>query len=237
MKHCGALDLVVNCSGTADRSDMTDSTSLLARIEAEQKQLTGIPKLRVGYNRVFGYYIEVTKSYLNMVPETYTRRQTLANAERFVTPELKELEQKAGVDDITMAQRPGWLTAISWIFVLLALLPCWLVSLWPHAICYSMPPRLIHTDKMFTNSYRFIMSVLFLYPFFALLTMLVMGISWGLWWQALVWILLWVPLGKFGWWYYQRLRQTKRALCFLLQPHHMRTIEAIRSIINKIITI
>ena len=76
------------------RSDMTDSATLLARIEAEQKQLTGIPKLRVGYNRVFGYYIEVTNSYKNMVPENYIRKQTLANAERYITPELKELESR-----------------------------------------------------------------------------------------------------------------------------------------------
>ena len=76
------------------KRDMTDSTSLLARIEAEQKQLTGIPKLKVGYNRVFGYYIEVTNSYKEMVPENYVRKQTLANAERFITPELKELETR-----------------------------------------------------------------------------------------------------------------------------------------------
>lgn len=73
-------------------SDMTDSTSLLAKIEAEQKEATGIPKLKVGYNRVFGYYIEVTNSYKNLVPETYIRKQTLANCERYITPELKELE-------------------------------------------------------------------------------------------------------------------------------------------------
>ena len=76
------------------RSDMTDSTGLLARIEAEQKQLTGIPKLKVGYNRVFGYYIEVTNSYKDMVPENYIRKQTIANAERYITPELKELESR-----------------------------------------------------------------------------------------------------------------------------------------------
>jgi hypothetical protein len=73
------------------------------------------------------------------------------------------------------------------------------------------------------------MSVLLLYPLFALVTLLVMGIGWGLWWQALVWILLWVPLGKYAWWYYQRLRQTKRALCYLLKPHRIKDIESIRS--------
>ena len=76
------------------KRDMTDSKELLARIEAEQKELTGIPKLKVGYNRVFGYYIEVTNSYKNMVPEAYIRKQTLANAERYITPELKELETR-----------------------------------------------------------------------------------------------------------------------------------------------
>ena len=81
---------------------------------------------------------------------------------------------------------------------------------------------------MFTNYYRYIMSVLLLYPLFALLTLLVMGIGWGLWWQALVWVLLWVPLGKYAWWYYQRLRQTKRALCYLLKPGCIKEIEGVR---------
>ncbi len=74
------------------KHDMNDSTSLLTRIETEQKEQTGIPKLKVGYNRVFGYYIEVTNSYKNLVPETYIRKQTLTNCERYITPELKELE-------------------------------------------------------------------------------------------------------------------------------------------------
>ena len=86
------------------RRDMTDSASLLARIEAEQKELTGIPKLKVGYNRVFGYYIEVTNSFKNMVPETYIRKQTLTNCERFITPELKELESRIlGAKDRSVA--------------------------------------------------------------------------------------------------------------------------------------
>ncbi len=72
--------------------DMSDSTSLLTKIELEQKEATGIPKLKVGYNRVFGYYIEVTNSYKELVPDTYIRKQTLANCERYITEELKELE-------------------------------------------------------------------------------------------------------------------------------------------------
>ena len=73
-------------------SDMNDSTGLLSKIEEEQRALTGIPKLRVGYNRVFGYYIEVTNSYKEMVPETYIRKQTLTNCERYITQDLKEIE-------------------------------------------------------------------------------------------------------------------------------------------------
>ncbi len=76
----------------AVRSDMNNSTSLLARIELEQKEKTGIPKLKVGYNRVFGYYIEVTNSYKDKVPEEYIRKQTLTNCERYITQELKDLE-------------------------------------------------------------------------------------------------------------------------------------------------
>ncbi|MCI8442486.1 MAG: DNA mismatch repair protein MutS [Provencibacterium sp.] len=66
----------------------------IASIEANERERTGIKNLRVGYNRVFGYYIEVTKSYLSLVPEQYIRKQTLSNCERFITEELKELEQR-----------------------------------------------------------------------------------------------------------------------------------------------
>ena len=66
----------------------------ITAIETAEKEKTGIPKLRIGYNRVFGYYIEVTNSYKELVPETYIRKQTLANCERYITQELKELESK-----------------------------------------------------------------------------------------------------------------------------------------------
>lgn len=76
------------------KSIMEDGAGVLASIETEQREITGIPKLKVGYNRVFGYYIEVTNSYKDLVPETYIRKQTLANCERYITQELKELEGK-----------------------------------------------------------------------------------------------------------------------------------------------
>lgn len=73
---------------------MADGSGVLAQIEAAEREKTGIPKLKVGYNRVFGYYIEVTNLYKDMVPESYIRKQTLTNGERFITQELKELEGK-----------------------------------------------------------------------------------------------------------------------------------------------
>ncbi|GAB4241158.1 MAG: DNA mismatch repair protein MutS [Acidobacteriota bacterium] len=66
----------------------------LAAIEAREREATGIPSLKVRYNKVFGYFIEVTKAHLESVPEHYERKQTLAGAERYVTPELKEYEEK-----------------------------------------------------------------------------------------------------------------------------------------------
>ncbi|MBI2876404.1 MAG: DNA mismatch repair protein MutS [Candidatus Tectomicrobia bacterium] len=66
----------------------------LSRLEAEERERTGIPNLRVGFNRVFGYYLEVTRSHLKAVPLDYTRRQTLTSAERFITQRLRELEER-----------------------------------------------------------------------------------------------------------------------------------------------
>ena len=76
------------------RKAATEGKSWLANIQSREQERTGIKSLKVKYNNVFGYYIEVSKSNLALVPEDYTRKQTLVNAERFITPELKELESK-----------------------------------------------------------------------------------------------------------------------------------------------
>ena len=70
----------------------TQGKSWLAQLEAEEKEKTGIRNLKIKYNKVFGYYLEVTNSFKDLVPEYYTRKQTLTNAERYITPKLKELE-------------------------------------------------------------------------------------------------------------------------------------------------
>jgi len=76
------------------REMSTKGKDYISGLEMKEKQSTGISSLKIGYNRVFGYYIEVTKSNLHMVPEHYIRKQTLVGAERYVTPELKEYENR-----------------------------------------------------------------------------------------------------------------------------------------------
>jgi DNA mismatch repair protein MutS len=74
------------------RNAKTEGKNWLAQLEAQEREKTGIKTLKIKFNKVFGYYLEVTNSYRDMVPDYYTRKQTLANAERYITPELKELE-------------------------------------------------------------------------------------------------------------------------------------------------
>ena len=76
------------------RKATTEGKTWLVELEAKEKQETGIKNLKIGYNKIFGYYIEVTKSNLNLIPDRYIRKQTLTNGERFITEELKELETK-----------------------------------------------------------------------------------------------------------------------------------------------
>ena len=76
------------------RDIMDGGKGIILEIEAKEREATGIRTLKVSYNRVFGYYIEVSKSFIDQVPETYIRKQTLANCERYITQELKELENQ-----------------------------------------------------------------------------------------------------------------------------------------------
>ena len=74
------------------RDILSGGKGAMAEIEAQEKEKTGIKSLKVGYNRVFGYYLEISKGQSAMAPDTYIRKQTLTNCERYITPELKELE-------------------------------------------------------------------------------------------------------------------------------------------------
>src|SRR5258706_7682985 len=77
------------------RALQTDSGTFLAELEQRERARSGIPNLRVAYNNVHGFYIEITNAHAEKVPADYRRRQTLKNAERYITPELKEFEDKA----------------------------------------------------------------------------------------------------------------------------------------------
>ena len=74
------------------RELLTDTKGVIAKLEAAEKEKTGIKSLKVGFNKVFGYYIEVSKSYYDQVPPEYIRKQTLVNCERYITQELKDME-------------------------------------------------------------------------------------------------------------------------------------------------
>ncbi len=74
------------------KDSIKDGKFWIANLEQSERDRTGIKNLKVGYNKVFGYYLEVTRSYYDLIPENYIRKQTLANAERFITPELKDME-------------------------------------------------------------------------------------------------------------------------------------------------
>ena len=76
------------------RSDAGSAIDYISRLETDERQRTGIKSLKVSYNKVFGYYIDVNKSHISKVPSNYIRRQTLTNSERFITPEMKEYESK-----------------------------------------------------------------------------------------------------------------------------------------------
>ena len=170
------------------------------------------------------------KAFINMLNENPQFQEIIR-----LSALLKDEESSIGIDDIMMEKEPRWLKTLCRVAVLVCLLPLWIISLWPHAICYAFPPCLIKTDKMFINSYRFIMSVLFLYPIFALLTIVIMGTVWGWWLQALLWILMWIPTGRFCWWYYQRLKTTVKELRFLSSPKEVNAIGLLRTKIKELL--
>ena len=92
MKEGGIIKEGYNEEVDRLRKAKSAGKSWLAELEAKEREKTGIKNLRIRYNKVFGYYLEVTNSFKNLVPDYYTRKQTLANAERYIIPELKELE-------------------------------------------------------------------------------------------------------------------------------------------------
>lgn len=92
IKEGGIIKTGYNETVDKYRNAKTEGKQWLAQMEQTEREKTGIKNLRIKFNKVFGYYLEVTNSYKELVPEDWTRKQTMANAERYITPELKELE-------------------------------------------------------------------------------------------------------------------------------------------------
>ena len=94
VKEGGIIKLGYNLEIDEYKEATINGKKWIVELEASEKEKTGIKNLKVGYNKVFGYFLEVTKSYLSQVPDYYIRKQTLANAERYITEDLKNLEEK-----------------------------------------------------------------------------------------------------------------------------------------------
>ncbi len=94
MRDGGYIKAGYNADVDEYRKLIHDSAAVIHEVENRERERTGIKTLKVGYNRVFGYYIEITRQYFDMIPEDYIRKQTLTDKERFITQELKELEYK-----------------------------------------------------------------------------------------------------------------------------------------------
>ena len=151
--------------------------------------------------------LEADKLFIRQLMEHPQQEVILEMAAR-----LKEIEEAMGTDDVTIERKPNVAATLLRILLLVVLLPLWVVCLWPHVVCYTLPPRLIREDRMFTNSYRYVMSALLLYPLFAVVTLLTLGMALGWWWQALLWIALWIPTGQLAWRYWQEAKTTWRRL-------------------------
>ncbi|MGN0236122.1 MAG: 1-acyl-sn-glycerol-3-phosphate acyltransferase [Paludibacteraceae bacterium] len=98
--------------------------------------------------------------------------------------------------------------AIGYTLLSLLILPVWLVSLWPNILLYTIPLMFLKTDKMFTNTWRVILSVVLGVPFFLLLTLFVAGFGFGWWWQAVAWILLYPLTVDIAWYGWKHIRRT-----------------------------
>lgn len=180
-----------------------------------------------------------TKDFLRLSTLNYPHRESLALPERLekdkafarqlidhpayaeiisLAKQLQEKLAQIGTSEPVLAAKTGVLKTFAQLLFLLVLFPCWLVLLWPHVLCYSLPLLMLKTDRMFTNTYRYVFSTLFIYPLMALLTVLVLGLGFGCWWQSVLWIAFWPLTGKLAWRYYQSLKTLKRRLCAVAHP-------------------
>lgn len=197
-----------------------------------------------------------TKDFLRLSTLNYPQRERLALPQRLekdqafasrlnshpsyteiiaAAQQLKEEVQQIGTTEPILMSQPSVATTLLQGLILLLLLPLWLLFLWPHGLCYSMPLLMLKTDRMFTNTYRYVFSVLLIYPLTALITLLVLGLGFGLWWQAILWIALWPITGKLAWYYYQLFRKLKRSCCVFLHRKECQEAMQLRNHIAELL--
>ena len=185
------------------------------------------------YGQMFCRVHELDPSYLpdklrsdKMLIDGITSDGKGLRAEEWQTiDEIMEMEQQLGVTDKDVAERKGWGVTLIWLVAQLVLLPLWLLSLYPNALHYYVPKLFLRTDRMFENSWTFIIPVVVGVPFFFLLTVLVCGLAWGWWWQSALWMLLALyPGGLFAWYEGKWMQSTWKNLKMLCHGKLMQTL-------------
>ena len=129
---------------------------------------------------------------------------------------VMQQEKTLHIDDEAVKRDAGWGRTLLSLLAQVMILPIWLVSLYPSIIFYTFPFLLLRKDKMFTNTLRFILAVVIGFPLFMLATLLVMGLVWGLWWQTLVWILLFPLFVDIAWYDWKWMKSTVKDLRCLM---------------------
>ena len=149
--------------------------------------------------------------------------------------ELKAAEDAVRLDDVTIEKKPALSSSVATICLLALLSPLFIVSLWPNILCYRLPLRLLRTDKMFTNTYRYLISALVIYPLCAIITLAVLWGCFGLPWLALVWVLLWFSLARFGLYYYGQCKRVAQIWRYNRLKDKILDIENLRRAIKDLL--
>lgn len=168
--------------------------------------------------------LEADKAFVHKLAEAQeTHPEEVAQLYRDALA-LKQAEEQIRVDDGTISRQKGILSTLGRTLLSLLLLPLWIVSLWPNILLYTLPLLFLKTDKMFTNTWRLILSVVLGVPFFLLLTLFVAGFGFGWWWQGVAWFLLYPLTVDIAWYGRQYLRRTVLQWRLLLRPKQADTI-------------
>lgn len=142
--------------------------------------------------------------------------------------ELKILEEKYKLKDQWVAESASWTRTVLDAVIELLLLPLWLVGLWPFGLFYWLPTLLLSDNLMYTNTYRVLVNSLLLVPFVIVVTLSVVGGIFGMWWLAVSWILLWVPIDRFEWWMWSRFKRTRGRIFLLTHANERAKMMAAR---------